>query len=163
MNHSHSVANRQKPMKRGGGNNNNNEPGPLLNSAPQANHQPVVVPPLSSIAPPFPVLQIPPSTTFADGVLSYMNNNVRGPRSPVGGYGLPIDEHIHRGNYGHRPRNNYGTRRNQDSGNTVNTRDAHALQHRMHSEGFPRPTLPNSAYLGSQPMGPFLNPAGFHG
>lgn len=160
MNHSHSVSNRQKPMKRGGGNNNNNEPGPLsntLSNPPQANHQP-------SVAPPFPVLQIPPNTFLVDGVQSYKNNNGWGPRSPTGGYGLPVDEHSHRGNYGHRPRNNYGTRRNQDLGNTMNTRDAHPPQHRMHSEGFLRPTLPNSAYLGSQPMPmrPFLNPAGFH-
>lgn len=166
MNHSHSVANRQKPMKRGGGNNNNNKPGPLSNSLsnpPQANHQPsVVAPPLPSVAPPFPVLQIPPNTFLVDGVQSYKNNNSWGPRSPVGGYGLPVDEHSHRGNFGHRPRNNYGTRRNQDPGNTMNTRDAHAPQHRMHSEGFLRPTLPNSAYLGSQPMRPFLNHAGFH-
>lgn len=160
MNHSHSVSNRQqKPMERGGG--NNNEPGPLsnnLSNPPQVNHQP-------SVAPPFPVLQITPNTFLVDGVQSYKNNNGWGPRSPAGGYGLPVDEHSHRGNYGHRPRNNYGTRRNQDPGNTMNTRDAHPPQHRMHSEGFLRPTLPNSAYLGSQPMPmrPFLNPAGFHG
>ncbi|AES74061.1 putative lupus La protein [Medicago truncatula] len=159
MNHSHSVSNRQqKPMERGGG--NNNEPGPLsnnLSNPPQVNHQP-------SVAPPFPVLQITPNTFLVDGVQSYKNNNGWGPRSPAGGYGLPVDEHSHRGNYGHRPRNNYGTRRNQDPGNTMNTRDAHPPQHRMHSEGFLRPTLPNSAYLGSQPMPmrPFLNPAGFH-
>lgn len=162
MNHS---ANRQKPMKRGGGNNNNNEPGLLSNSLSnplQANHQPSVAPPLPSIAPPFPVLQIPPNTFLVDGVQSYKINNGWGPRSPVGGYGLPVDEHSNRGNYGHRPRNNYGTRRNQDPGNRLNTRDAHAPQHRMHSEGFLRPTLPNSAYLGSQSMRPFLNPAGFH-
>lgn len=167
MNHSHSVSNRQKPMKRGGGNNNNNELGSLSNSLsnpPQANHQPSAAPPLPSVAPPFPVLQIPPNTFLVDRVQSYKNNNGWGPRSPAGGYGLPVDEHSHRGNYGHRPRNNYGTRRNQDPGNTMNTRDAHPPQHRMHSDGFLRPTLPNSAYLGSQPMPmrPFLNPAGFH-
>jgi len=166
MNYSHNVASRQKPMKRGG-NNNNNEPGPPLSNSfsnsHQANHQPSVAPPLPSVAPPFPVLQIPPNTFLVDGVQSYKNNNGLGPRSPVGGYGLPVDEHSHRGNYGHRPRNNYGTRRNQDPRTTVNTRDAHPPEHRMHSQGFLRPTLPNSSYLGSQPMRPFLNPAGFHG
>ncbi|GAU24956.1 hypothetical protein TSUD_311910 [Trifolium subterraneum] len=152
----HGVANRQKPIKRGGGNSSCNEPAPFPNSfsnPPHVNLQPSAAPP------PYPVVQIPP--TFADGVQSYRNNNSWSPRSPVGGYGLPVDEHRNasrRGNYGNRPHNNSGIRRNQDP-----LRDAHAHQHRMHSGGFLRPTLPNSpSYLGSPSIRPFVNTFGFH-
>ncbi|MCH80305.1 NAD(P)H-quinone oxidoreductase chain, partial [Trifolium medium] len=162
----HGAASRQKPMKRGGGNSSSNEPAPFPNSfsnPPYVNLQPSAAPP------PYPVVQIPSNTAFADGVQSYRNNNGWSPRSPVapvGGYGLPVDEHRNpsrRGNYGNRPHNNSGIRRNHDPGNIVNTRDAHGHQHRMHSGGFVRPTLHNSpSYLGSPSMRPFVNTFGFH-
>lgn len=156
----HGATSRQKPMKRGGVNNSSNETAPFpmsFSNPPHVN--------LQDAPPPYPVVQIP-NTGFADGVQSYRNNNGWSPRSPVGGYGLPVDEHRNssrRGNYGNRPHNNSGIRRNQDSGNNVNTRDAHAHQHRMHPGGFLRPTLHNSpSYFGSPSMRPFVNTFGFH-
>ncbi|XP_012571518.1 la-related protein 1C-like [Cicer arietinum] len=147
--------NRQRSTRRGGGNGDSNT-GP--SNPVHSNLQ-------QSAAPPFPVLQIP-TTTSPDGIHLYRNNNGWSPRSPVGVYVPPVNEHrspSHRGNHGNRPHNNYGVRRNQGPGNLVNTRDPPHLHQRMHSSGFLTPTLPNSAsYLGHQSLRPFVNQAGFH-
>ncbi|CAI8600138.1 unnamed protein product [Vicia faba] len=159
----HGGANRQQ-MRRGAGNSSSNitnGPGSFPNSfsnpPPQVDLRPQAPPP------PYPVIQIPPNTTFVNGVPPYRNNNGWGPRGPVGAYGVSVDEHRNpnrRGNYGNRPHNN-NIRRNQDSGN-INTRDVHGHQHRMQSGRFSRPTGPNSAtFLGSQPIRPYVNPTGF--
>lgn len=163
----HGVSNRQ-PVRRPAGNNSSNisnGPGSFPNSfssPPPVDLRPQAPPP------PYPVIQIPPNTAFVNGVPPYRNNNGWGPRGPVGAYGVSVDEQRNanrRGNYGNRPHNN-NIRRNQDPGN-INTRDVHGHQHRMQSGRFSRPTAPNSASflgsLGSQPIRPYVNPAGFHG
>ncbi|XP_027355233.1 la-related protein 1C-like [Abrus precatorius] len=163
--------NRQRSMKRGGANGNGVGPGPAQNI--YSNPSPNLPPP----SPPFPVLQIPPST-FANGVPVVPVPSPRDPyrnnwdaRPPVGGFTPPMNGQrspSRRGNVGHHPRgdgtyhNSYGNRRDQDRGGYTNSRDAHVHQQRMPPRGLMRPPPPNPAsFMGPQPLRPFANPAGF--
>lgn len=168
------MPNRQRSTKQGGSNSNGPAPvrGNFTNTAPNLSPSPPLPPP-----PPFPVLQIP-SSSFTNGVPGpsprdpFRNNNWD-TRSPVGGFGPPMNEQrspSRRGNFGHHPRggngshhNNYDNRRDQERLNYANSRDARAPQQRMSPRGLMRFPPPNAAppFMGPQPLQPFLNPAGF--
>lgn len=166
------MPNRPRSMKHGGGNGNGSGSGPVQNSF--SNPYPIL--PISP--PPYPMVQIPPPT-FGNGVPGPLprdphRNNGWDARSPIGGFGPPVNEHRNpprRGNFGNHPRgagghhnNNYGYRRGPNRGNyTPNTRDVHPHQQSAPQRGYMRSPPPSPAsFIGPQPLQSFLNPAGFH-
>ncbi|TKY57611.1 La-related protein 1C [Spatholobus suberectus] len=165
----YNVPNRQRSMKRVGGSSS-------IGSGPsQSNFS---NPPPPPPPPPFPVYQLP-SVSYGNmvpGVLDpsprdhYRNNNWDA-RPMVGGFVPAMNEYrgsSRRGYFGPHPRgdgsyhNSYGSRRDQDRGNYVNTRDAFVPQPRMPPRGLLRHPPPSTAaFVGPQPIGPFANPIGF--
>ncbi|XP_058725402.1 la-related protein 1C-like [Vicia villosa] len=129
-------------------------------------------PPTPPPLPPFPVYQLPPAnfrnmgpTIPVSSPRDHHRNNTWDARPLVGGSSR-------RGNFGSRPRgdgsyhHNYSSRRDQDRGNYVNTRDGHVSQPRMPPRGIlrhpPPPPPPNTAaFLGPQPIAPFPNPVAY--
>lgn len=176
------MPNRPRPVSQVGGSNIG--PGPTKGSFPNPPPQP---PPNGSYSnpppppPPFPVLQVPsisygnilpPSISNHSPRDHYRNNNWDA-RPSVGSFVPAINEprgSSRRGNFGPRPRgdgsyhNNYNSRRDQDRGSYVNTRDAHVPQVRMAPRGLLRHPPPSTAaFVAPQAIGPFPNPIGYPG